>query len=165
MLCDLPCPYLGMHQSLAAFACWQRDESCSLSPAPEVGCSSTLPLVPLDLTLPTSSSCPGPCPQAGTLVSLTLWKPPPCQGQGTKWDRAPAKHWGRACPPHRWLVQVHTECGSGFSKNQTCPSKRETCWYVNNNKHCWSGNWTCELNLHFKGTYSCILVLSFDPRY
>lgn len=101
-------------------------------PAPEVGCSSTLPLMPLDLTWPTSSSCPGPRPQPDTLVSLTLWKPPPCQGQGTKWDRAPAQHrgWGRACPPS-WLVQVHTECGSAVSKSQTLPSKRKICWYVN----------------------------------
>lgn len=62
MLCDLPCPYLGMHQSLEVFACWQRDESCSLSPAAQEGCSSTLPVLPLDLTLPSSSSCPGPGP-------------------------------------------------------------------------------------------------------
>lgn len=154
MLCDLPCPYLGMYQSLAEFACWQRDESCSLSPAPEVGCSSTLPLVPLDLTLPTSSSWTGPRPQPGTLVSLT----------GNKVGQGPCQTL-RQSLSLCWLVQVHTERGSVFPKNQTRPSKRETRWYVNNNKHCWSGNWTCELNLHFKGIYSCILVLSFDPRY
>lgn len=154
MLCDLPCPHLGMHQTLEAFACWQRDEPCSLSPAPQVGCSSSLPLVPSDLTLPSSTAAQDTSPARHPGATHPL-KATTLSGTGNK---------ARACP-HSQLVQVHTECGPGFSENQTPPSKRKPCWYVSYDKHCWSGNWTCELSLHFKGTYTYILVHSFDLRY
>lgn len=106
--------------------------------------------------LATLHSCPGPRPQPGT-----LWKPPPCQGQGAKPDTEAAAE----PAPTPSLCKFTQNVGLYSLKVKHPPSKRKTCWYVNYDKHCWSGNWTCELTLHFKGTYIDILVHSFDLRY
>lgn len=124
MLCDLPCPYLGMHQTLEAFACWQRNESCSLSPAPS-SCSRTglqqdaafgafrADLANLQQMPRTTSPARHPgftCPLKATIVSRT----------GNRAGQGPSEHRGWACA----RVQVHTERGSVLPKNQTPPSKR-----------------------------------------
>lgn len=160
MLCDLPCPYLGMHQTLEVFACWQRDESCSLSPAAQVGCSSSTACAAFRPDLAEPQQLPrttSPARHPGVTHPLNATTVP------RTGDKVRHQGWGRACPLSQ-LVQAHTERGSVFSKNQTPPSTRKTRWRANYDKHCWSGNWTCELSLHFKGIYFRCILLTWDIK-
>lgn len=92
MLCELPCPYLGMHQTLEAFACWQRDDPCSLSPAPELQQDTAFGASRPDLAklqqLPRTTS---PAMHPGVTHPLTATA---LSGTGNR-----GGHWGRASVP------------------------------------------------------------------
>lgn len=173
MLCDLLCPYLGMHQTLEAFACWQRNESCSLSPAPS-SCSRTglqqdttfgafrADLADLQQLPRTTSPARHPgftCPLKATTLSGTGNR----AGQGPFQTRRLRQSLCKGTSP-LGLCKLTQNVGL-YSLKIKHPLKEKSCWYVNYDKRSWSGNWTCELNLHFKGIYSYILVHSLDLRY